>query len=188
MTVTIAAKKNMTKISKEKQYWQQLAKEYEKKIELLKQAKASAQPRKKEQQPILNKTSRHIDNNEVFSTPPLDYYDGLFTLSDTDSGTDSGSDSEGTLCYAEHVHIVQTRFRSLCRLRPPFPTVPISVADTVLLRGGDGNSKCGCEKLLFSQFFPKLNEIERIWIGCVPGAPLDPPMHFWDRYIHTRIM
>ena len=46
MTVTIAAKKNMTKISKEKQYWQQLAKEYEKKIALLKQAKASVQAKK----------------------------------------------------------------------------------------------------------------------------------------------
>ena len=49
MTVTIAAKKNMTKISKEKQYWQQLAKEYEKKIELLKQAKASAHAKKNKQ-------------------------------------------------------------------------------------------------------------------------------------------
>ena len=105
MTVTIASKKNMTKISKEKQYWQQLAKEYEKKIELLKQAKASAQTRKKEQQAVLNKTSRNIDNNEVFSTLPLDFYDGLFTLSDTDSGTDLESDSKGTLYYSEHVHM-----------------------------------------------------------------------------------
>ena len=72
MTVTIAAKKNMTKISKEKQYWQQLAKEYEKKIELLKQAKASAQARKKEQRSVVNMTSRNIDNNEVFSTPLWD--------------------------------------------------------------------------------------------------------------------
>ena len=48
MTVTVEAKKNMTKISKQKQYWQKLADEYEKKIQLLKQAKASAQAQKQQ--------------------------------------------------------------------------------------------------------------------------------------------
>ena len=65
MTVTIAAKKNMTKISKEKQYWQQLAKEYEKKIELLKQAKASAQTNKKATPKTTNKALGDSLNNDV---------------------------------------------------------------------------------------------------------------------------
>ncbi len=61
MTVTIAAKKNMTKISKQKQYWQQLADEYEKKIALLKQAKARAQTAK--QKPIAASTTVRVFAN-----------------------------------------------------------------------------------------------------------------------------
>lgn len=47
MTVTIAAKK-MTKISKEKEHLLRLGAELEKKIELLKQAKRSAQAKKQQ--------------------------------------------------------------------------------------------------------------------------------------------
>ncbi len=43
VTVTIAAKQNMTKISQEKEYWEKMADEYQKKIQLLKEAKARAQ-------------------------------------------------------------------------------------------------------------------------------------------------
>ena len=37
-------------------------------------------------------------------------YNGLFTLTETDSGTESDSDSkpDGYMYYAEHVHIAQT--------------------------------------------------------------------------------
>ena len=49
-----------------------------------------------------------------------------------------------------------------------------SVADPGFPRGGDANSKGGCEKLLFSHFSQKLHEIEKIWIPGVriPGTPL----------------
>ena len=113
MTVTIAAKKNMTKISKEKQYWQQLAKEYEKKIELLKQAKASAQTRKKEeQQAILNETSRNLDNNEVIFKATLGVLWWLIYI------VGHGLIIPGVHCAMHHIFTWHRHvFGSLCRLR-----------------------------------------------------------------------
>ena len=51
---------------------------------------------------------------------------------------------------------------------------PNTAVDPGFPRGGSANSKGGCEKLLFGQFFsPKLHKIERIWTQR--GAALAPP-------------
>ena len=57
---------------------------------------------------------------------------------------------------------------------------PNAVVDPGFPRGGGANSKGGCKKLLFGQFFPKncmkLKELGLGGGGHIPGAPLDLPM------------
>ena len=63
-----------------------------------------------------------------------------------------------------------------------------SVEDPGFPRGEGGNSKGGCEKLLFSQFFPqKLQEIERIWTwGRASLAPPPTPCVKFRKYFEMR--